>query len=181
MLELHLNHHGPRVRRHALLESVRQLVAVKRVYVQESPLIFHPIAMSTRTHSVEYNTSPRQKMADNENHLSTNHLINALNSTINNQPHLLDMTSSESIDVIPAGVASDSLLPILATTLREKSNMKKNKIKLQGGNSIKENNERSNGSNLKKNIMTSMTYMDIFISSIEYDSTFIENSISMHC
>ncbi|CAF4319643.1 unnamed protein product, partial [Rotaria sp. Silwood2] len=78
--------------------------------------------------------------------------LNEQHSKLNNQPHLLDMTSSESIDVIPAGVASDSLLPILATTLREKSNMKKNKIKLQGGNSIKENNERSNGSNLKKRL-----------------------------
>jgi hypothetical protein len=126
--------------------------------------------MSTPAHSVEYNTLPRQEMAKNVKHLSTNHSVNVLGSITNNQQHSLDidMTADESINILPGGIASNHLLSPLETTLREKSNMKKQNKTLQGEqgeNSNKENNDRLNRSNFfLKNITTSMTYMDIFIS-----------------
>ncbi|CAF1222269.1 unnamed protein product [Rotaria magnacalcarata] len=79
--------------------------------------------------------------------------------------HLLDMIPAESIHVLPAGVVSDDILSILETSLREKPNVKKQNKTHQGENSIKENNNRLNRSNFFfKNITTSMTYMDVFIS-----------------
>jgi Icc-related predicted phosphoesterase len=129
-------------------------------------IIFHPKAISTPIHKIEYNVLPRQEMAENVNRVSRNHVINVLNSTIKNEQHLLDMTPDESIDVdvLSSGIASKDLLSTLETTLREKTNIKKQKKTLQGENSIKENNDRLNRSNFfLKNIMTSMGYMDIFI------------------
>jgi hypothetical protein len=123
--------------------------------------------MSTPVHSIKYNSLSRQAMAENVNHLSTNRFINVLGSTTNNQQHLLDidMPLDESIDILPGGIASNHLLSILETTLREKSNTKKQNKTLQGENSVKENNDRLNRSNFfLKNITTHMTYMDIFIS-----------------
>ncbi|CAF1476616.1 unnamed protein product [Rotaria magnacalcarata] len=79
---------------------------------------------------------------------------------------LLDMKPAESINVLSAGVVSDDILSILETTLREKSNVKKQNKTHQGKNSAKENNDRSNRSNFFcfKNIKTSITCMDVFIS-----------------
>jgi hypothetical protein len=71
---------------------------------------------------------------------------------MNNQQHLLNMTPDESIDILPAGIASNPLLSTLETTLREKSNIKKQ-------NKAKEDNDRLNRSIFfLKNITTSMTY-----------------------
>ncbi|CAF3447733.1 unnamed protein product [Rotaria socialis] len=57
---------------------------------------------------------------------------------------LLDMIPAESINVLSAGVVSDDILSILETTLREKSNVKKQNKTHQGENSTKENNDRLN-------------------------------------
>ena len=114
-------------------------------------MIFHPRAASTPAHSIEFNKLSGQEMIQNGHHDSNNHLLNE--------------TPAESINVLTAGLVSDDILSILETTLREKSNVRKQNKTHQGENSIKENSDRLNRLTFFfKNITTSMTYMDIFIS-----------------
>ena len=128
--------------------------------------MFHPIAISTPAHLIDYNTSIKQEMSEYVNNLSIDHSINILSSTTNNQQqHSPDTIPDESMNVLPAVVASDHLLLLLESSIKEKSTTKKRNKTLQGESSIKENDERLNRSNFfLKNITTSMTYMDIFIS-----------------
>ena len=104
-------------------------------------------------------------MSEYVNHLSIDHSIDVLNSTTYNQEHSPDTIPDESMNVLPAGVASDHLLLSLRSTITEKSTTKKRNKTLQGESLIKENDERLNRTNFfLKNITTSMTYMDVFIS-----------------
>jgi hypothetical protein len=73
-----------------------------------------------------------------------------LNNAIPNEPQ----------DALPVGIASSEVLSVLEITLKEKTNKT-----VLSGNSIRENDERLNRVNFFfKNIRTSMTYMDVFIS-----------------
>ncbi|CAF4507593.1 unnamed protein product, partial [Rotaria sp. Silwood2] len=131
-----------------------------------SALIFHPAATSTPAYSVEYNTLRKQEIAENVNHLSTNHSINVHRSTINNQQHVLNMTPGESMDVLSGRIASNNLAT-LETTVREKSNVEKKKKTPEGESSVtnEENKDRFNRVNFfLKNITTSLSYMDVFMS-----------------
>ncbi|CAF1323609.1 unnamed protein product [Rotaria sp. Silwood1] len=134
--------------------------------VSGSALIFHPVATSTPAYSVEFNTLRKQEIAENVNHLSTNHSTNVRRSTINNQQHLLNMTPGESMDVLSGRIASNNLAT-LKTTVREESNVEKEKKTPQGESSVtnKEDNDRFNRANFfLKNITTSMSYIDVFMS-----------------
>ncbi|CAF1479038.1 unnamed protein product [Rotaria sordida] len=113
-----------------------------------SALIFHPVATSTPAYSVEYNTLSKQEIAENVNHLSTNHSINVRCSTINNQQHLLNMTPGESMDVLSGRIALNNLAT-LETAVREKSNVEKKNKTPQGESSVtnKEDNDRFNRTN----------------------------------
>ena len=103
--------------------------------------MFQPTATSTPAHTSEYHPSPGQEMFDNNHHVPINY-------------------STE-----PAGVASNDLPSVLEATIREKSNVQKQNKILEGENSIKENNDRLNRLHFfLKNVVTSMTYMDVFIS-----------------
>jgi hypothetical protein len=53
--------------------------------------------------------------------------IDVLGSITNNQQNLLAMTHSDSIDVLPIGIASNHLLSKLASTFRDQLNNKKQK------------------------------------------------------
>ncbi|CAF4653768.1 unnamed protein product [Rotaria sp. Silwood1] len=131
----------------------------------ELPIMFHPIAISTPAPIIDCNTSIKQDMSGDVNHLSIDHSINILNSTTNNQQHSPDTIPNESMNVLPAGVASDHLLLSLESTITEKSTTKKRNKTLQGEGLIKENDERLNRTNFfLKNITTSMTYVDVFTS-----------------
>ncbi|CAF1048637.1 unnamed protein product [Rotaria sordida] len=131
----------------------------------EPAIMFHPIAISTPANIIDCNTSIKQDMSGYVNHLSIDRSIDILNSTTYNQQHSLDTILDESMNVLPAGVASDHLLLSLGSTITEKSTTKKRNKTLQGESLIKENDERLNRSNFfLKNITTSMTYMDVFTS-----------------
>ncbi|CAF5020137.1 unnamed protein product, partial [Rotaria sp. Silwood1] len=71
----------------------------------ESTIMFHPIAVSTPAPIIDCNTSIKQDMSGDVNHLSIDHSINILNSTTNNQQHSPDTIPNESMNVLPAGVA----------------------------------------------------------------------------
>lgn len=117
----------------------------------ESAIIFHPRAASTPAHCIEFYKALGQENFQNGHYDSTNHLTN--------------VASVEPINVVTSGLVPDDILSILEITLREKSIMKKQNKTHQDENSMKENNDRLNRSNFFfKNIATSMTYMDIFIS-----------------
>ncbi|CAF2999091.1 unnamed protein product [Rotaria sp. Silwood2] len=131
------NHRRPRVHHHALLTPVHQHVAVRHVHVHESAIMFHPIETSTPADIIDCNTSIKQDMSGYVNHLSIDHSINILNLTTNNQQHSPDTIPVESINVLPAGVASDHLLLSLGSTITEKSTTKKRNKTLQGESFIK--------------------------------------------
>jgi len=127
--------------------------------------MFHPMAISTPADLIDYHISIKQEMSGYVNDLSIDHSINILSSTTNNQQHSPDTIPDESMNVLPAVVASDHLLLLLESSIKEKSTTKKRNRTLQGESFLKENDERLNRSNFfLKNITTSMTYMDIFIS-----------------
>jgi hypothetical protein len=103
--------------------------------------------VSTQAYSIYSNTPSRQGL------------------TTNNQQYLLDITADESMDGLPDEVASSHVASRLETTLRKKANIKTQNKTLQGTNLIKENTDRLNRANFfLKNISTSMTYMDVFMS-----------------
>lgn len=114
-------------------------------------MLLQPIATSTPVRAVEYHPPPPQEIAGNANPVSTNRLIELMNSNINNEAHV-DTRPNEPINILPAGATSNDVQNIAA----------------QGENSAKENSERLNRSNFFfKDVVTSMTYMDIFISIIK--------------
>jgi hypothetical protein len=123
------------------------------------------MAISTPAHLIDYNTSIKHGMSGYANDLSIDHSIHILSSPTNNQQHSPNTIPDESMNVLPALVASDDLLLLLESSIKEKSTTKKRNKTLQGESFIKSNDERLNRSNFfLKNITTSMTYMDIFIS-----------------
>ncbi|CAF3977159.1 unnamed protein product [Rotaria sp. Silwood1] len=76
------------------------------------------------------------------------------------------MTPGESMDVLSGRIASNNLAT-LKTTVREESNVEKEKKTPQGESSVtnKEDNDRFNRANFfLKNITTSMSYIDVFMS-----------------
>ena len=109
---------------------------------------------------------PQQEISENVNrHLSAIRLINDLSSTMNNQQDLIDISPDESMNAFPVGIASNDLLSTLESTFIGEPKKKKRNRTVQEESSIKENDDRFNRSNfLLKNIGTSMTYMDVFIS-----------------
>lgn len=125
--------------------------------------MFLPIASSTPTRTTESHLSSIQEIATNENRVPTNQLIELMNSTIDNEARI-DMKPNVPINILSVGVASNDLLSKLEIIIREKSNTQKQNKGVQSGNLTKENADRLNRSNFFfKNILTSMTYMDIFI------------------
>ncbi|CAF1018925.1 unnamed protein product [Rotaria sordida] len=97
----------------------------------EPAIMFHPIAISTPANIIDCNTSIKQDMSGYVNHLSIDRSIDILNSTTYNQQHSLDTILDESMNVLPAGVASDHLLLSLGSTITEKSTTKKRNKTLQ--------------------------------------------------
>ncbi|CAF1503700.1 unnamed protein product [Rotaria magnacalcarata] len=130
----------------------------------ELPPLLQPIATSTPAHTAQYHSSLKQQMADNENHVHTNRLTELNNSKVNNEANF-NMKPEEPVNVLPVGVASNHVLSVLEETIPEKSTIPKHSITSQGGNSTKENSDRLNRSHFfLKNIVTSVTCMDVFIS-----------------
>lgn len=126
--------------------------------------MLQPIATSTPAHTAQYHSSLKQQMADNENHVHTNRLTELNNSKVNNEANF-NMKPEEPVNVLPVGVASNHVLSVLEETIPEKSTIPKHSITSQGGNSTKENSDRLNRSHFfLKNIVTSVTCMDVFIS-----------------
>lgn len=125
-------------------------------------MIFHPIAASTPAHAIEYATCSTHEINENQKHLSTNHSfdINNLGSQINNQQHVSETALDTPQAILPSGAASDNILSIPETAVKEKTNET-----VQSGNSIKDKDERLNRMNFfLKNITTSLTCIDIFTS-----------------
>lgn len=136
----------------------------KKLFSEESPPMLLPIATSTPTRTTESHSSTRQDILTNENQVPTNQLIELMNSTIDNEVHI-DMKPDEPMNMLPVGVASNDLFSKLEVIVREKVDTQKQNKSVQSGNLTKENADRLNRSNFfVKNIVTSMTYMDVFIS-----------------
>jgi hypothetical protein len=66
--------------------------------------------------------------------------------------------------VLPCGIASNDLLLMLKSILREKTTLTKQNKSLRVKNSNQEINERINRSNFFFNITTSMNHIDAFFS-----------------
>ncbi|CAF5032785.1 unnamed protein product [Rotaria sp. Silwood1] len=108
---VYLNHRQSGARHYVLLANVFLLVVVQHVHARanqprsqvssamifrptaistpaQSGMLFHPIAIST---PLEDNTSTIKDISENINHRCTNSHIGVLNSTINNQQHLVNI------------------------------------------------------------------------------------------
>jgi hypothetical protein len=128
----------------------------------QAGIVFHPTALST---VVEENTSPIKAISENVNHRCTNGHFNVLNSTTNNLQNLIDIAPDISINVLTAGVTSNDLVSVLETSLKEKSKDKNENKTLQSESSIKPDDDRFNRVHFfLKNIATSRTYHDIYVS-----------------
>ncbi|CAF5068634.1 unnamed protein product [Rotaria magnacalcarata] len=113
-------------------------------------LILQPVATSTPINLIEFNSSLKGDIVEDENHLIVNGVIEVMDSNMNNQADLL---------------ISNDVGSKLETTIKEKLYMQKSNQTVESENSLKENTERLNRSNFYlKNITTSMNYMQVFIS-----------------
>lgn len=136
------------------------------MFSTESPPLLQPIVTSTPAREIEYHPPPPplHEIAENENHIPRNQLMELMNSNISNEAHVI-MRSNEPTNILPAGIASNDILSVLEEIIPEKSTTPKQNIGSQCENSIKENSDRLNRSHFfLKNIATSMTYLDVFIS-----------------
>ena len=140
-------------------------------------MTFHPLAISTPAQAgivfhqtalsavVEENTSRIKAISENVNHGCTNGHFDVLNSTTNNQQNLIDIAPDISINVLTAGVTSNDLVSVLATSIKEKSTDKKGNKTLQIQSPIKDDDDRSNRVHFfLKNIATTKTYHYIYVS-----------------
>ncbi|CAF1547196.1 unnamed protein product, partial [Rotaria magnacalcarata] len=113
-------------------------------------LILQPVATSTPINLIEFNSSLKGDIVEDENHLIVNGVIEVVDSNMNNQADIL---------------ISNDVGSKLETTIKEKLYMQKSNQTVESENSLKENTERLNRSNFYlKNITTSMNYMQVFIS-----------------
>ncbi|CAF4795113.1 unnamed protein product, partial [Rotaria sp. Silwood1] len=160
----YLNHRQSGARHYVLLANVFLLVVVQHVHARanqlrsqvssamifrptaistpaQSGMLFHPIAIST---PLEDNTSTIKDTSENINHRCTNSHIIVLNSTINNQRHLVNIAPDKSINVLPAGIPSNVPFSVSQTNLQEKSKDERGNEALQREISIKEDDDRFN-------------------------------------
>lgn len=129
-------------------------------------MTFHPMATSTPICSDEHDASLSRPLSEQaNNHLSPRHSSKICGSTIFSQPPLVDIQQDEPPCNLSIRIASDDLLSTLNSTLQGKSGISKRNKTFQSGKSIGENEERLNRLNFfLKNVATSLTYMDVFVS-----------------
>ncbi|CAF1422782.1 unnamed protein product [Adineta steineri] len=124
----------------------------------EAEILFHPLAISTPANLVEYDASQMLGVAEYDSRISTNHLINILNSTTNNQQNLLSFTTDQSMNISTGGIESNDLLTTMQSILQEKLNTSKRIKIIRDESFVDEDYDRFNRINFfLKNIATSMT------------------------
>lgn len=121
---------------------------------------------STPGHRIEHHPSSRQTTADNESHVATNQLIELMNSTIDNEAQF-SVGIDEPIDVLPARAASNDAIPKEGAIVQRKLNAQKQLKRLQGENSQKNNDRLNRKHFFLKNVETSKTHVEVFISIVK--------------
>ncbi|CAF4109889.1 unnamed protein product [Adineta steineri] len=110
----------------------------------EAEILFHPLTISTPANLVEYDASQMLGVAEHDSRISTNHLINILNSTTNNQQNLLSFTTDQSMNISTGGIESNDLLTTMQSILQEKLNTSKRIKIIRDESFVDEDNDRFN-------------------------------------
>ena len=115
------------------------------------------MAISTPSHSINQKTIEKPETTEHVN-------LDVQRPTTNNEQPSLAIAPDGSIKALPVGIATNNLLSVLESILREKAKEKKTNQSIRVRNSSEMNSERINRTNFFfKNAKTSKNYLEVFI------------------